>query len=297
MQHLWGIEHFASFAVVSKTFRNSSMGANFLMNFTVSHNNIALFNNILTPKSCMSLQFIHSLKINAASCVGASRNFADQLVTTKYLRLQLHTLSLDSANASLLSCFFSGPVPDQGWPQLQSLTIENASALNDSTLAIIAASVPSLTLLDLSRCVQVSDIGIQHIAKKHTALTSVNLSGCAKITDIGIRSIVANLSFLELHACDKITGVGFLSHATALTSLQLSCCKSIADVGLKCIAENVTLLTSLNLKGCSALTDAGLQHLNKLTSLATLDICWCGKITDEAVEKLKKDLPGCNVIY
>src|SRR3989338_5986303 len=59
MEHLWGVEHFASFVLISETFRNSSFGANFLMNFAADHQNISLFNHILTPTSCMSLQFIH----------------------------------------------------------------------------------------------------------------------------------------------------------------------------------------------------------------------------------------------
>src|SRR3989338_3904448 len=63
MEHFWGVEHFASFVVISETFRNSSFGANLLMNFAVDRKTIALFNNILTPTSCMSLQFTHVLNI------------------------------------------------------------------------------------------------------------------------------------------------------------------------------------------------------------------------------------------
>src|SRR3989338_3013418 len=63
MEHLWGVEHFASFALISETFRNSSFGANFLMNFVVNCEAIALFNHVLTPTSCLSLQFTHELKI------------------------------------------------------------------------------------------------------------------------------------------------------------------------------------------------------------------------------------------
>src|SRR3989338_7612335 len=108
MEHLWGVEHCASFALTSETFRNSSFGANFLMNFTVEHQNVPLFKQILTPASCMSLQFTHALSMNicyeyddrgdyVTDCKD-TQDFAMKVVHTKYFRLQLQTLRIDWAH-------------------------------------------------------------------------------------------------------------------------------------------------------------------------------------------------------
>src|SRR3989338_1664148 len=122
MEHLWGREHFASFVLISETFRNSSFGANLLMNFTVGRQIIPLFNHIITPTSCLSLQFVRSLTIDAEKFDDGAQNFATQMVNTKYLRRQLQSLTIYYArNESLISCFFDNSSPEKNWTQLTSL--------------------------------------------------------------------------------------------------------------------------------------------------------------------------------
>ena len=191
MEHLWGVEHLASFVLISKTFRNSSFGANLLMNFTVDNSNIKLFNNILTPTSCMSLQFLHVLTI--CGCAGIS-NFVTRMVNTKYFHLQLQKLTLENSTEYLISCFFNNQSPDQNWPQIKTLSFARGQ-ICDADLEIVATNVASLTSLSLRSCDNITDTGLQHIAKL-TSITSIFLAYVDKVSDTGLQHIAAKLTSL-----------------------------------------------------------------------------------------------------
>lgn len=235
LEHFCDIEHFASFVLVSETFRNSSFGANFVMNFEINCDTIKLFiiiSNIITPKSCQSLQFIPLLKINANKCESSALNFAAQLVNTKYFHLQLQELTLDHVDEKFISCFFGAP--EKKWPQLKTLSLTNGD-VNDADAELVSKKLPSLTSLSLYSSIEITDVGLEKIAANLRSLTFLDLSGNEQFTDIGMKEVakLPLLTSLDLSWLCRITDVGLehISSITSLTSINRYCCDKITSFG------------------------------------------------------------------
>lgn len=274
MQHLWGTEHFASFVLISETLRNSSFGANLIMNFDVNGENIALFNNIITPQKCMSLQFIHSLKIDARECRDDVYDFISQLVNTKYFHLQLQTLTMPCSRVSHVLSFFGHSSKAETWPQLRTLSLAHAP-MSDTDVKHVTSKLPSLLSLNLDDC-NVNDVGLQLIGKNLTSLTHLRVTNCFSVSDAGLLSIAANLK--------------------ALKSLELQQCSGIGDQSLRYIVEFLPSLTRLVLGSCHSITDAGLESLTALKKLTSLHI-YGTKIAHDTKNKIRAAFPNCRFGY
>lgn len=323
MQHLRGIEHFATFALVSETFRNSSFGANLLMHFIVDRESFPLFNNILTPQKCLSLQFTHSLKMNQLCDNEGASSFATEMMNTKYLRRQLRTLSLDYVDLSITSCFFNGSSSsspssslNREFPRLLTLRLRSGD-VSDDHLAIVAANCPSLSSLDLQHCRNVTDTGLDRICSSlKSSITHLDLLECESITDVGLTHIsrLTSLNFLDLSWCSEITDAGLQSvfaSVPSITSLNLQYCQKITDDGFtqitenghRCIAKNLAALTFLNVRECNFVTDVGVEYIAaQCKALKTLDVAWT-RLTDGGLEFLSNlpsltslDIEGCDAV-
>ncbi len=100
--------------------------------------------------------------------------------------------------------------------------------------------------------------------------------------------VCAAACLLTLDACD--------SQSTAQKSLtELKLPDSTTDEQLAQKVKGLTTLKSLDLSFCRKITDAGLVHLKGLTKLKELNLSYCTKITDAAVSKLQKALPNCYI--
>jgi hypothetical protein len=73
-------------------------------------------------------------------------------------------------------------------------------------------SLPALTSLNLSHCINLKDTGLRAVSSV-LALTSLPLCGCNKVTDAGVRALssLPALTFLELR-CFKVTAAGAPQH-------------------------------------------------------------------------------------
>ena len=73
-----------------------------------------------------------------------------------------------------------------------------------------------------------------------------------------------------------------------LELLNLEECVDLTDTAMDHIA-NLTSLTSLNLKGCARISDAGAVSLSeKLKNLKALDVCNCIELSGVAVAAFAK---------
>merc|ERR1712118_233769 len=73
----------------------------------------------------------------------------------------------------------------------------------------------------------------------------------------------------------------------SLRSLNVAYCgKLLTDESIKALAAGCTSLNSLNLRNCEKLTDEAIKALATLPELSTLRIFGCRKLTDESIKAL-----------
>eukprot|EP00873_Tetraselmis_striata_P000381 jgi/Tetstr1/420645/TSEL_011733.t1 len=163
--------------------------------------------------------------------------------------------SLDEAGLSSLSSLRS----------LESLSICNADAATDTSLAAALAGLPSLTSLELSCCPRLMGQGLGACS---SGLLSLSLRWCA-------------------FSHDAIASVA--DTAPQLAELRLEECSGVSDATVAALAAGLCgSLTALSLPGCSEVTDAGAAHLAALSCLTTLQMDWCHRVTDAGLAPLRR---------
>ena len=181
------------------------------------------------------------------------------------------------------------------------LGLQDCQKLTDDSLKHISVGMPTLKNINLSFCVSVTDTGLKSLAKL-PCLEILNLRSCDNVSDIGVGflsedSPAANtLKCLDVSFCNNVSDAS-LRHMAAglpsLTSLFLTTC-AVTDQGIKKLASGkaASSIQTLNLGQCVNLTDSGLDAVaEKMTSLNSLDLYGCPKITPEAVKSVRLNMP------
>jgi hypothetical protein len=122
--------------------------------------------------------------------------------------------------------------------------------VTDEGVRAVCSSLPALTSLNLTYCINVTDEGVRAVCSSLRALTSLNLFCCTKVTDEGVRAV---------------------SGLRALTSLNLFCCIRITNAGVLALSS-LHALAHLDLRSCLMVTAAGVQALRSSTAAASLHI-------------------------
>ncbi|MAG94940.1 MAG: hypothetical protein CMJ48_14530 [Planctomycetaceae bacterium] len=141
---------------------------------------------------------------------------------------------------------------------------------------------------------QVSDAGLKNLADTSNPRV-LTLQG-ERVTDAGLRHLagMSNLNVLFLDGT-KVTDAG-LKQLGALPNLDwLSLADTeISDAGLRhlCSLPNLSRL----LLDETDVSDAGLRYLVRMPHLTELSL-WKTHVTPEGVEKLRADLPACEIHY
>lgn len=175
---------------------------------------------------------------------------------------------------------------------LRTLLLHKSNLLKDDALQPLV-TLERLTTLSLPTAT--SDAGLEHVGKI-TSLTHLDLTENSKITDAGLGTLAGLKNLTHLKLAQKIgdAGLSQLSSLTSLESLDCSGCRGkITNDGLRHLVGNPRL-QELDLRGVSV-TDAGLDHLSALKNLRTLRLTRLGKVTDQAVIRLKMAIPRLEV--
>lgn len=171
------------------------------------------------------------------------------------------------------------------------------SKITDTGLAALK-NMKQLEVLDL-RFTDITDAGLAHLEELEN-LTELYLGGDArhvgtKITDAGMTSLRAmkKLSVLTLvHTGIGNTSMKVLRDLTGLKHLEMSHTKvtddGLADVATLADLQHLDIYTT-------AVTDSGLEHLQKLGRLNYLNLYDVTSVTDEAVDTLRRAVPGLHV--
>jgi len=172
-----------------------------------------------------------------------------------------------------------------------SLNFNNCPKPSDETLKQVAKLYRLQTAI-LEK-VEITDEQLAYLGKLNH-LTSLVISG-TPISDAGLVHLVGLPAIQMLNANrTKITDKGLeqIAKMPSLTMLDLSY-TGIGDQGMKQLAQ-LKNLNWLLLKG-NKITDAGLAELASISELKRLTLSNDMKISSEAIEQIKKNLPNLQV--
>lgn len=176
------------------------------------------------------------------------------------------------------------------FPRLKWLTLIE-TLVTDAGLASLRAR-PGLTDLCISGG-QVTDAGLAHLEEMAT-LKRLVLRDLA-VSDAGMVHL-EKMSQLETLALARIpltdAGLAHLRHLKSLRELRLGGTR-VTDAGLVHLEDSKSLRT-LTLMG-TQITDAALVHLEGLTGLKTIHLIQT-QVTDEGVERLRRAIPGVEIL-
>jgi eukaryotic-like serine/threonine-protein kinase len=179
------------------------------------------------------------------------------------------------------------------------------------------ANLPHLETLRLGDT-NITDQGLRSLSEIES-MQRLTLTG-TRVSNLGIESLnkFKNLANLELkHLPITDSGVQQLRYTPSLYALDLNQTE-ITDVGVQTIAKRAPWLTELYI-GCSNVGDPAISALLEMDKLSTLDLAgsqvsdasiptlsrliglkWLEltgtAVTDDGLVRLKKALPGCNIL-
>src|SRR5690606_15356556 len=92
---------------------------------------------------------------------------------------------------------------------------------------------------------------------------------------------------LDLSSCREITDAGLAALASLreLGKLRLEECRQVTDAGIEELAAALPRLEALDLGYCQRLTDDAVERLSRLPALSRLSVVGC-RLTDRALERL-----------
>lgn len=229
--------------------------------------------------------------LNLSGCASLTNDGLDQLSGMKLLR----SLNLKFCSGLEASKFASVM---KKFTRIQELAL--GSLFDDEALKGLA---DMKNLVDLNVSIESRGDNWMHwyiAASRRSYATKIDVSDHYKIGDDGIAGLagVQQISTINLQGCFAVTnnGIEKLKNLPNLRSLNLSGCIRVSRRGIKHIVANFPMLRELDLSNCERMQDFTLELLAPLKSLKRLDVRDCPLISKEAVEKLRKKLPNCEIL-
>lgn len=131
------------------------------------------------------------------------------------------------------------------------------------------------------------------------ALQQLTLDGCERITSLecltssdsgGRIGAFLQLTSLRLERCQSLSPESVSHFPLTLTDLSLAHCEWVSDQCLRALVRRCRALASVSLRHCRCVTDYGVaafadasEAKSTLSTLTTLDISYCTKVTDMGV--------------
>lgn len=122
------------------------------------------------------------------------------------------------------------------------------------------------------------------------SLATLDLSQTTGVTDqkLGVLADLRNLRHLKMKRCRNVSdmGLGQLAKLDKLESLNLARCLNISDEGVALLVAGATSLQTLNIKFCYKITNTGIAALAGLHSLTSLNCSHCRLLSDVGLRGL-----------
>lgn len=208
--------------------------------------------------------------------------------------------------------------------RLVHINISGLSAVNNSTMKIIAQGCQQLEHLNVSWCQHIDAKGLQKIVQSCPKLTDLRAAEIRGFNDQGFLLDLHNSNMLERlvvnHCTDlddnslKVLIEGLEPEIDPLTDrpmivprkfrhLDFSRCRSLTDAGIKALAHNVPHLVGLQLSYIDSLRDSALTDLlSSIPLLTHLELEELDDLTNITLQNLAKSpcaplLQHLNVSY
>lgn len=153
-----------------------------------------------------------------------------------------------------IACLIPSALPQlrlisKNWHRVMSHlpeTLNHNWLVDGKMLRNICTTFPSLSSLDLSKCVFLQDQDLECLSAQNRTLVTLSLAGCEVMTEIGLSHLARlnKLSSLDLSGATSRTltpaKVASLQKLTALTSLQLGRVRFLAFLTV-CLRGYVTV--------------------------------------------------------
>ncbi|TFK55527.1 RNI-like protein [Heliocybe sulcata] len=190
---------------------------------------------------------------------------------------------------------------------LETAFLSGVPDLSDRTLVVLASAAVHLEGIDLTSCKEVTDVGVYELAAQCAGLQWIKLNGVVGIRDPSVSLIAKTVPHLsELELCDlplltasSVRDVWMFSRK--LRRLRLSRCPQLTDQAFPASRNGVSSVsfarTSVTGEGdrsepaswLNMLPPLVLQHTAE--NLRVLDISYCTKLTDRAIEGIVQHAP------
>ena len=248
------------------------------------------------------------------------------------LRL-LEVTELDMSHCKSLDDLTMTVIASGCW-HLERLKLRGCLGITDTGVGKVAKASERLQYLDMNGCTAVGEFGdhaLKEIGAFCSQLKTLDLGGCKRVEDGGLRAVAQGCPELEelmLAGCEGITGRGFqalFKYGRSLKTLHLMGSKHIADRDLEPLHTSPLrhTLTDVDFTGCVRLTDKGVAAIAQsigrgLTSLSvaktkvtdhaaallaqhcsrlrSLDLSFCGEITEYGVNVLTRGVTGLTTL-
>jgi F-box and leucine-rich repeat protein GRR1 len=229
----------------------------------------------------------------------------DRLPTKEEYRRIRHLVLQQSKKDEITDDDLAQVLP--GCPHLESVVLSGVPDTTDRTIVLLASTAVNLQGIDLTGCEQVTDVGVLDLTAKSLPLQWVQLNGVVGLTDPSISSIAKSCpALVELELCDLplLTALSMRdiwSFSRKLRTLRLARCPLITDSAFPSSVNSKKRIYSGTEKplppipeNFMALPPLVLHHTAE--NLRVLDIAYCSKVTDDAVEGIIKHAPKIQTI-
>ena len=283
-------EEIASILSSSPSLQNSSVGANFLTNFTIDEKSVKLFQNVFTPEDCFSVQFTPALAVQ--------ENFRDQkwesvfsfvtnfITNTKYLEASVRSLEYTSDRLTDEQLRFLV----SKLRRLVKIDIGVCPMISASGIESVAANCSNLEVLGLHSWKNMEIDALQAHLLRLENLRTLDLRRSVDMTDSAIQSLSAKMGH---HLSSLLFDYEFLSDDSLVALAQMPALRSlclrmgVTDDACRILAQS-TSITALLLDTCN-ISAEGVKHISLMKKLATLMMSNVGEnFTDVSLEHISK---------
>jgi hypothetical protein len=261
------------------------------------------------------------VSLDLSDCVQVSNAVVRVILVECY---QLEEFRLERCHRVTDAAFDMQQSPFQvlaGCLSLKAISLKGCPQVSGQIVHTLNSACRHLKYLNLSQCKQIESAKIQEIFV-HNQLRFLNLSFIDEVSDVAFCSLpristdgyvspllnlnlgnskitdeslfrmayLASLVEIRLQFCSGLTDNGIVALSHHCRQLQFIDLKStlISDVSVEAIARNSHEIRTLDLSWCGSISDAAIEYLPSCLHLEKLFLIWCSQLTDKAIASLER---------
>ncbi|KAI0995223.1 SCF E3 ubiquitin ligase complex F-box protein [Podosphaera aphanis] len=191
--------------------------------------------------------------------------------------------------------------------RVERLTLTNCEGLSDNGLMSLLGGSHNLLALDISGDTQITERSMEVLANNCRRLQGLNVTGCVRISPSSMMLVAdkcRSIKRLKLNDCNQLDDAAIMEFAKKcpnLLEIDLHQCRNIGNEPITSLLVNGQSLRELRLANCDLISDAAFLSLpsnQTYDHLRILDLTFCARLTDQAVEKIIQVAPRLrNIVF